>query len=75
MLSALLFLGIIFIYIPFMIIVEITKSCNNHPNSKPRPTYDELNKRRVQQVKKEDKLDNDFGVIEMDWGQITVRNG
>lgn len=67
MLSALLFLGIIFIYIPFMIIVEIAKSCNNHPNSKTRPTYDELNKRRVQQVKKEDKLDNDFGVIEMDW--------
>lgn len=67
MLSALLFLGIIFIYIPFMIIVEIAKSCTNHPNSKPRPTYDELNKRRVQQVKKEDKLDNDFGVIEMDW--------
>ena len=67
MLSALLFLGIIFIYIPFMIIVEIAKSCNNHPNSKPLPTYDELNKRRVRQVKKEDKLDNDFGVIEMDW--------
>lgn len=67
MLSALLFLGIIFIYVPFMIIVEIAKICNNHPNSKPRPTYDELNKRRVQQVKKEDKLDNDFGVIEMDW--------
>ena len=67
MLSALLFLGIIFIYVPFMIIAEIVKSCNNHPNSKPRPTYDELNKRRVQQVKKEDKLDNDFGVIEMDW--------
>ena len=69
MLSALLFLGIIFIYIPFMIIVEIAKSCNNHPNSKPRPTYDELNKRRVQQVKKEDKLDNDFGVIEMNWNK------
>lgn len=67
MLSALLFLGIIFIYIPFMIIVEIAKSCNSRPNSKPRPTYDELNKRRVQQVKKEDRLDNDFGVIEMDW--------
>lgn len=67
MLSALLFLGIIFIYVPFMIIVEIVKNCNNHQNSKPRPTYDELNKRRVQQVKKEDKLDNDFGVIEMDW--------
>ena len=67
MLSALLFLGIIFIYIPFMIIVEIAKSCNNHPNSKPRTTHDELNKQRVQQVKKEDKLDNDFGVIEMDW--------
>ena len=67
MLSALLFLGIIFIYVPFMIIAEIVKSCNNHPNSNPHPTYDELNKRRVQQVKKEDKLDNDFGVIEMDW--------
>lgn len=67
MLSALLFLGIIFIYIPFMIITEIAKNCNNQSNSKPRPTYDELNKRRVQQVKKEDKLDNDFGVIEMDW--------
>lgn len=67
MLSALLFLGIIFIYIPFMIIAEIAKSYNNQSNSKPRPTYDELNKRRVQQVKKEDKLDNDFGVIEMDW--------
>lgn len=63
MLSALLFLGIIFIYIPFMLIVEIIKSCDN----KPRPTNEELNKRRVQQVKKEDKLDNDFGVIEMDW--------
>ena len=63
MLSALLFLGIIFIYIPFMLIVEIAKSCSN----KPRPTNEELNKRRVQQVKKEDKLDNDFGVIEMDW--------
>ena len=67
MLSALLFLGIIFIYVPFMIIAEIVKTCNNQSNSKPRPTYDELNKRRVQQVKKEDKLDNDFGVIEMDW--------
>ena len=67
MLSALLFLGIIFIYVPFMIIAEIAKSCNNRPNNKPRPTYDELIKRRVQQVKKEDKLDNDFGVIEMDW--------
>ena len=67
MLSALLFLGIIFIYIPFMLIVEIAKSCNNQQNNKPRPTYDELNKRRIQQVKKEDKLDNDFGVIEMDW--------
>ena len=67
MLSALLFLGIIFIYIPFMIIAEIAKSYNNQSNSKARPTYDELNKRRVQQVKKEDKLDNDFGVIEMDW--------
>lgn len=67
MLSALLFLGIIFIYVPFMIIAEIVKNCNNHPNNKPRPTYDELNKRRVQQVKEEDKLDNDFGVIEMDW--------
>ena len=67
MLSALLFLGIIFIYIPFMIIAEIAKNFNNQPNSKSRPTYDELNKRRVQQVKKEDKLDNDFGVIEMDW--------
>ena len=66
MLSALLFLGIIFIYIPFMIIAEIAKSYKNQSNSKPRPTYDELNKRRVQQVKKEDKLDNDFGVIEMD---------
>ena len=63
MLSALLFLGIIFIYIPFMLIVEIAKSCGN----KPRPTNEELNKRRVQQVKKEDKLDNDFGVIETDW--------
>ena len=63
MLSALLFLGIIFIYIPFMLIVEIAKSCSN----KPRPTTEELNKRRVQQVKKEDKLDNDFGVIETDW--------
>ena len=63
MLSALLFLGIVFIYIPFMLIVEIIKSCDN----KPRPTNEELNKRRVQQVKKEDKLDNDFGVIEMDW--------
>ena len=69
MLSALLFLGIIFIYIPFMIIVEIAKNCNNQSNSKPRPTYDELNNRRVQQVKKEDKLDNDFGVIEMDWNK------
>ena len=49
------------------VVAEIAKSCNNHPNSKPRHTYDELNKRRVQQVKKEDKLDNDFGVIEMDW--------
>ena len=67
MLSALLFLGIIFIYIPFMIIIEIAKNRNNQPNSKSRPTYDELNKRRVQQVKKEDKLDNDFGVIELDW--------
>lgn len=67
MLSALLFLGIIFIYVPFMIIAEIVKTYNNHPNSNPHPTYDELNKRRVQQVKKEDKLDNDFGVIEMDW--------
>ena len=67
MLSALLFLGIIFIYVPFMIIAEIVKNYNNHPNSNPHPTYDELNKRRVQQVKKEDKLDNDFGVIEMDW--------
>ena len=67
MLSALLFLGIIFIYIPFMIITEIAKNCNNQSNSKSRPTYDELNKRRVQQVKKEDKLDNDFGVIETDW--------
>ena len=67
MLSALLFLGIIFIYIPFMIIAEIAKNFNNQQNSKPRPTYDELNKRRVQQVKKEDKLDNDFGVIDMDW--------
>lgn len=67
MLSALLFLGIIFIYVPFMIIAEIVKNCNNRPNSKPHPTYNELNKRRVQQVKKEDKLDNDFGVIEMDW--------
>ena len=67
MLSALLFLGIIFIYIPFMIIIEIAKNCHNQQNSKSRPTYDELNKRRVQQVKKEDKLDNDFGVIEMDW--------
>lgn len=67
MLSALLFLGIIFIYIPFMIIIEIAKSCKNQPNSKLRPTNDELNKRRVQQVMKEDKLDNDFGVIEMDW--------
>ena len=55
MLSALLFLGIIFIYVPFMIIAEIVKNCNNHPNNKPHPTYDELNKRRVQQVKKEDK--------------------
>lgn len=63
MLSALLFLGIIFIYIPFMLIVEIAKSCSN----KPLPTNEELNKRRVQQVKKEDKLDNDFGVIETDW--------
>lgn len=63
MLSALLFLGIIFIYIPFMLIVEIAKSCSNNP----RPTNEELNKRRVQQVKKEDKLDNDFGVIETDW--------
>ena len=63
MLSALLFLGIIFIYIPFMLIVEIAKSCSN----KPRQTNEELNKRRVQQVKKEDKLDNDFGVIETDW--------
>ena len=63
MLSALLFLGIIFIYIPFMLIVEIAKRCSN----KPRPTNEELNKRRVQQVKKEDKLDNDFGVIETYW--------
>ena len=63
MLSALLFLGIIFIYIPFMLIVEIIKSCDN----KSRQTNEELNKRRVQQVKKEDKLDNDFGVIETDW--------
>ena len=63
MLSALLFLGIIFIYIPFMLIVEIIKSCDN----KSRQNNEELNNRRVQQVKKEDKLDNDFGVIEMDW--------
>ena len=63
MLSALLFLGIIFIYIPFMLIIEIIKSCDN----KSRQTNKELNKRRVQQVKKEDKLDNDFGVIETDW--------
>lgn len=63
MLSALLFLGIIFIYIPFMLIIEIIKSCDN----KSRQTNEELNKRRVQQVKKEDKLDNDFGVIETDW--------
>ena len=63
MLSALLFLGIIFIYIPFMLIIEIIKSCDN----KSRHTNEELNKRRVQQVKKEDKLDNDFGVIETDW--------
>ena len=67
MLSALLFLGIIFIYIPFMIIVEVAKGCNNQSSNKTRPTNDELNRRRVQQVKKEDKLDNDFGVIEMDW--------
>lgn len=65
MLSALLFLGIIFIYVPFMLIVEIIKSCDN----RPRPTNEELNKRRVQQVKKEDKLDNDFGVIETHWGK------
>ena len=63
MLSALLFLGIIFIYSPFMLIIEIIKSCDN----KSRQTNEELNKRRVQQVKKEDKLDNDFGVIETDW--------
>lgn len=63
MLSALLFLGIIFIYIPFMLIIEIIKSCDN----KSRQTNEKLNKRRVQQVKKEDKLDNDFGVIETDW--------
>ena len=63
MLSALLFLGIIFIYIPFMLIIEIIKSCDN----KSRQTNEELNKRRVQQGKKEDKLDNDFGVIETDW--------
>ena len=63
MLSALLFLGIIFIYIPFMLIIEIIKSCDN----KSHQTNEELNKRRVQQVKKEDKLDNDFGVIETDW--------
>ena len=63
MLSALLFLGIIFIYIPFMLIIEIIKSCDN----KSRQTNEDLNKRRVQQAKKEDKLDNDFGVIETDW--------
>ena len=63
MLSALLFLGIIFIYITFMLIIEIIKSCDN----KSRQTNEKLNKRRVQQVKKEDKLDNDFGVIETDW--------
>ena len=63
MLSALLFLGIIFIYIPFMLIIEIIKSCDN----KSRQTNEKLNKRRVQQVKKEDKLDNDFGVIETVW--------
>ena len=63
MLSALRFLGIIFIYIPFMLIIEIIKSCDN----KSRQTNEKLNKRRVQQVKKEDKLDNDFGVIETDW--------
>ena len=63
MLSALLFLGIIFIYIPFMLIIEIIKSCDN----KSRQTNEKLNKRRVQQVKKEDKLDTDFGVIETDW--------
>ena len=65
MLSALLFLGIIFIYIPFMLIIEIIKSCDN----KSRQTNEKLNKRRVQQVKKEDKLDNDFGVIETDWNK------
>ena len=63
MLSALLFVGIIFIYIPFMLIIEIIKSCDN----KSRQTNEKLHKRRVQQVKKEDKLDNDFGVIETDW--------
>ena len=67
MLSALLFLGIIFIYVPFMISAEIVNNCNNDPNNKPRPIYDGLDRRVVQQDKEGDKLDNDFGVIEMDW--------
>lgn len=60
MLSALLFLGIIFIYIPFMFIKECVKGW-------PDTNNPEANRRRSAQVRKEDKLDNDFGVIETDW--------
>lgn len=56
MVTCIVFLAIVFIYMPIKFIID---GCNGNSGM-----TDEERRRRQQQVRRENKLDNDYGVIE-----------